>query len=133
MADSMPVFDPLGTDLRLDESGDLVSTISGSLDLVSVEDNVNQAMRVRLQTVPSTYLWGTDVGTSLARYVDEPVTDLVKREIQSLAAEQVSRDSRILGVQEVSVDEVAANFLHVTVRASVAGLGAVQLPVRIGR
>lgn len=133
MANSLPVNDPLGTDLHLDESGDLVVTMSGSLDMVTGQSNVAQSTRINLQTVPHTYLWGTTVGSRISDLVDQPLTEAVKEQIHSLVRDRLSRDPRILGIQGIELDDSQRDVLQVTVHAVVAALGAVQLPFRIGR
>lgn len=129
----LPANDPLGTDLRLDSNGDLVLTMSGSLDAVTHEENVAQAVRVNLTTLPYTYLWGTNVGTLLAQYVDAPITDAMKKEIKNIVMEKVSADQRVLEVLDVLIDDSYTDMLVLTVVAVVDTIGVVQIPVQVGR
>jgi phage baseplate assembly protein W len=133
MTTPLPATDPLGTDLHLDQDGDLLLTLSGSLDLLSGQANVGQAARVHLQTLPHTYLWGTSVGSKLAEYVEQPLTDRIKLQIQNLATDTLSRDPRILGIAGIELDDSEPHVLNVTIHAVVAAVGTVQLPFRIGR
>jgi hypothetical protein len=128
----LPSTDPLGTDLLLDHNGDLVTTTSGSLDFATQQDNVAQAVRMNLTTIPFTYLWGNDVGTVLAQYVDEPITDSIEKEIENIIVEKLIGDSRILQVQGVEIDSSQRDTLILTVDAVVASLGVVQIPILIG-
>ncbi|KEO82097.1 hypothetical protein [Tumebacillus flagellatus] len=133
MATTLPAYDPLGTDLHLDESGDLTSTVSGSLELVTGVANAAQAARINLQTNTYSYLWGTSVGSKLGEYIDQPLTESVLQQIRNLVVETISQDPRILGVQGVEFDLTDPKALQVTVHAVVAAFGSVQLPFRIGR
>lgn len=128
----LPSTDPLGTDLKLDENGDLVAMASGAIYTVSNEDNVAQAARVGLKTIPSTYLWGGDIGTTLAQYVDQPITPDVEIEIQNIIVETMSNDPRILQVQGVWVDDSQKDMLIFYIEAVVATIGDVQIPIVIG-
>ncbi|GIM47045.1 hypothetical protein DNHGIG_25940 [Collibacillus ludicampi] len=132
MSYPLPANDPLGTDLRLDSNGDLVLTMSGSLDAVTHEENVAQTVRVNLTTLPYTYLWGTNVGTLLAQYVDAPITESLKKEIKNIVMEKVSADQRILEVLDVLIDDSYKDMLVLTVVAVVDTIGVVQIPVQIG-
>lgn len=133
MTYSLPPTDPLGTDLKLDPNGDIVTTMSGSADIVTAQDNVAQSVRTNLMTTPYTYLWGKNVGTSLAKYIDQPITAAVKQEIRNLIIDQVKRDPRILQVLDVINDDSQKDTVIITVQALVAALGVVQIPISIRR
>lgn len=128
----LPSTDPLGTDLHLSTNGDLVLTVSGSLDITTEADNAAQAVRVNLTTLPDAYLWGNDVGTTLAEFVDAPITSAMEQSIKNIILEQVANDPRILDVQNVTVDASQKDTLIVTVEAVVSGIGTVQIPVTVG-
>ncbi|NRD80278.1 hypothetical protein HPT25_23430 [Bacillus sp. BRMEA1] len=128
----LPSTDPLGTDIQLDANGDLVITISGSLQTVSNEDNVQQALRVNTTTVPDTYLWDEEIGSYLLNYVDEPITPEIEKEIISIVTEKALEDDRILDVSEVIVDDSRQDCLVIFVSATVSGVGDIQFPITIG-
>lgn len=129
----LPSNDPLGTDLRLDDNGDLVITMSGSLDVVTQADNAAQSVRIDLTTVPDLYLWDGDVGTGLAVYVDAPLTQFNEQQIQNIVIDKVQSNPRILTVQSVDVvDNQQPDTLILTVQAVVNGVGAVSIPVTVG-
>lgn len=129
----LPSTDPLGTDLHLDPNGDLVTTISGSLDLVTLQDNVSQAVRTNLTTLPYSYLWGNGVGTYLAQYIDAPITSTLTEEVKSSIINQVNQDPRILEILGVDLDQDYKDTLVVTVNAVVQAVGVVQIPINVGR
>jgi phage baseplate assembly protein W len=127
----LPSNDPLGTDLQLDANGDLVIDRSGSLQTVTAEENVQQALRVNLATSPDTYLWDEDVGTHLVEYVDEPITSEMEKEIIAIVTDKALEDDRILDVSEVIVDDSYPDCLVIFVSATVSGVGDVQIPITV--
>jgi phage baseplate assembly protein W len=129
---ALPPTDPLGTDLRLSVNGDLLLTVSGSLDVATTADNAAQAVRTNITTIPVAYLWGDDVGTTLAAFVDEPITSATEQSIKNVILERVANDPRILDVQNVSVDASQKDTLIITIEAVVNGIGTVQIPVTLG-
>lgn len=130
---ALPASDPLGTDIKLDPNGDLISTMSGSLDVVTQQDNVAQSVRTNLMTIPTMYLWGKNVGSSLASYIDQPITSAMEQEIKNLITEKVSRDPRIIQVLDVKIDDSQRDTLVITIVALVAAIGVVQIPIDVGR
>lgn len=129
----LPSNDPLGTDIKLDPNGDLVLTMSGSLGVVTQQDNVAQSVRTNLMTAPYTYLWGKNVGSTLAQYVDQPITPAMKQQIKNLITEQVSKDPRIIQILSVNIDDSQRDTLIITISALVVAVGVVQIPISIGR
>lgn len=130
---SLPANDPLGTDIKLDPNGDLVITLSGSLEVVKQQDNVSQSVRTNLMTIPSMYLWGKNVGSSLAQYVDQPITPAMEQQIKNLITEKVSKDTRIIQVLNVNIDDSQRDTLIITIAALVVAVGVVQIPISVGR
>lgn len=128
----LPSTDPLGTDIKLDENGDLVVDTSGSLFVITGADNMAQAVRVNLQTLPYTFLWDGDVGTELASYVDQPITLDIEKEIQDLITAKLQQDDRIVGVSQVVIDDSQADKLIIFIYAVVDGIGDIEIPVVIG-
>lgn len=128
----LPSNDPLGTDLQLDHNGDLIPTINGSLQAVKGADNVGQAVRMQMTTDAYNYLWGDEVGSTLAGYVDQPITEQSEREIKNIIIGILGKDSRIIKIQEVQIDDQTPGQLIVTPKAIVKGVGVVNIPVRIG-
>lgn len=128
----LPSTDPLGTDLALGTNGDLTLTMSGSLDVATDADNAAQAVRINMTTTPVTYLWGNDVGTLLAQYVDAPITQDLQNTIINAVTELVESDPRILQVEAVTIDTSVTDTLMITIQAVVSGVGPVQIPVEVG-
>jgi hypothetical protein len=128
----LPSTDPLGTDIKLDANGDLVVDQSGSLYIVTNENNVAQGVRVNITTLPYSYLWDDDVGTYLASYVDQPITDQMEKEITNIIIERLSEDDRIIEVQGITIDDSQADRLLITISAVVDSIGEVQIPVIVG-
>ena len=128
----LPSTDPLGTDIKLDENGDLVVDMAGSLFTITDADNALQSIRVSLQTIPETYQWDGDVGTELAAYVDEPITEDTEKEIQDMIVEAILQDDRILEVSDIAMDDTQPNTLILFITAIVDSLGDVTIPIVIG-
>jgi phage baseplate assembly protein W len=128
----LPSTDPLGTDIKLDDNGDLVVDTSGSLFTITDTDNMAQAVRVNLQTLPYTFLWDGDVGTELASYVDMPITSDIEKEIKDLVTEKLTQDDRIVGVSQVVIDDSQVDTIIIFIYAIVDGVGDVEIPVVIG-
>ena len=133
MFDKLPGTDPLGTDLALDENGDLQVAMYGSVATVDQQENVAQAVRISLMTIPYTYLWGDQVGSRLAEWIDQPLTENLVRNVQTIVLEHLQSDPRILNVQEVRVEQPQPDALLITVRALVSTIGVVEIPILAGR
>lgn len=127
----LPSDDPLGTDIQLDDNGDIVPDISGSLETVSDETNVQQALRVGLTTIPDNYLWDDDIGTYLASYVDAPITADLEQEIISIVTETALQDDRIMDVSQVIIDSSHTDTLIIFVSATVSDEGDMTIPITV--
>jgi phage baseplate assembly protein W len=133
MFEQLPSTDPLGTDFALDSNGDVQVTMSGSIETVCHQDNVAQAIRVNLMTNPHSYLWGDFVGTRLAEYVDQPLTESLKRSVQAIIFGAVESDPRIQAVQDVRIEQSFPDSLVITIQALVSTIGEVEIPISIRR
>lgn len=129
---SLPSTDPLGTDIKLDENGDLVVDMAGSLFTITDADNAVQAIRVSLQTIPTTYLWDGDVGTELAVNVNEPITEDMEKDIQDMITDTLLQDDRILEVSQIMIDDTQTDTLIIFITAVVDSEGEVSIPIVIG-
>lgn len=129
----LPSTDPLGTDVELNQNGDLIFLVTGDASIVTDADNVAQSVRTNLTTLPDLYYWGDDVGTYLAQYVDMPITNVAETEITSIIREKLNLDSRIIEIQGVVIDDqTLSNGIIVTIQALVESVGVVQIPVIAG-
>lgn len=128
----LPTTDPLGTDIQLGTNGDILPSMSGSLLTVSDVDNVSQSVRTNITTLPASYLWGSTVGTDLAKYVDEPITSRVEQLIKTTIQSKLDQDKRVTKVENITFDTSVNNALIITIYATVQALGVVQIPIVIG-
>lgn|GEM_PF-6208120 len=123
--------DPLGTDLALDGSGDLVISPQGDLATYDQTDNVLQMISTRVQTIPRTYIFGHDLGSSLGTLVDEPITD----DLQTAAFQAINAalivDPRIIQVTNVNVQQSSAGLIA-SITVVVVGQGTVKTSVPVG-
>ena len=133
MFEQLPSTDPLGTDFALDSNGELQITMSGAIETVCQKDNVAQAIRVNLMTNPHSYLWWDFVGTRLAEYVDQPLTESLKRSVQAIIFGAVESDPRIQAVQDVRIEQSFPDSLVITIQALVSTIGEVEIPISIRR
>ena len=127
----LPSTDPLGEDLALDEAGDLIISPQGDLMAYTQNDNVLQMISTRVQTIPSTYIFGNDLGSNLGTLVDEPITDdLQTRAFQYINAALIV-DPRVIQVLSVDVskgdDQIIAD-----IAVDIIGQGIVKTSVPIG-
>jgi phage baseplate assembly protein W len=126
--------DPYGTDLALDENGDLMLTTQGDVALSTQLDNVLQMIRVRLQTMPDTYLFGSDLGSELHSMIDAPLNPQNKKLIENYVIRALQPDPRIVQVNVIDITDPddGSMQLHLTLNATVIGYGNVQTTVPIG-
>lgn len=124
--------DPLGTDLALDSNGDLILTPQGDVQTVSELDNIKQMIRVRLQTIPDSYLFGFDLGSQLGETVDEPLSPSTQKLIEQYTINALEADPRIVQVVSVVPNIIDLDSLEVTIDVEVAGIGEVQTSIPIG-
>ncbi|MCF8566919.1 hypothetical protein LLE49_19555 [Alicyclobacillus tolerans] len=125
--------DPQGTDLALDANGDLVLTPQGDVGLVSGTDNIKQMIRVRLQTIPDTYIFGNDLGSELGQTIDEPLNPVTQKLVDQYVRNALV-DPRIIQINKVTMidpDDGSMQF-YVTVNLDVIGAGTIQTTVPIG-
>lgn len=125
--------DPLGTDLELNVNGDLVLTPQGDIELVSGVQNVKQMIRVRLQTRPDSYIFGTDLGSELGQTIDAPLSNKTQQDIQQFTT-QALQDPRISNIDSVNgVDPNDGSMQYqVAINVTVAGDIDVQTTVPVG-
>ena len=96
----------IGVDIKLTR-GDLGYTRAGDLALVgdvSPEDNIWQAVVLRLTTILGTHLFAPNYGTRLGQYVDEPVTDDLESAIIAEAKTTILQDPRVASVSNMVMD-----------------------------
>lgn len=123
--------DPLGTDLALDSNGDLILTPQGDVQTVSEIDNIKQAVRIRLQTIPDSYLFGDDLGSDLGETVDEALTPQAIKLIEQYAMNALEDDPRIIQINNLSVTS-SDDQLTLSLDLDVVGVGSVQTAVAVG-
>lgn len=126
--------DPLGSDLALDANGDLIINAQGDVQIVSGQDNVAQMIRVRLQTMPDSYLFGSDLGSDLGKMVDAPLNPPNLKLIEQYVHNALIVDSRISQINSIRVvdPDDGTDRLFVTVNVTIVGNGIVQTTVPIG-
>lgn len=106
----------LGVDLLFDQ-GDLGYTNTGDLALVgqvNPVDNIWQAVRLRLLTSLGSYLFTTDYGTNLRQFVDEPITDALKKQIRSEVETTILQDTRVNSIVNLSVSNPIGNTIQIS-------------------
>jgi len=127
----LPSTDPLGTDLALDSTGDLIISPQGDITTVNTTNNVLQMISTRVQTIPSTYIFGNDLGSNLGTLVDELITD----DLQTSAFQAINAtlivDPRIIQVTSVNVQQ-SNSGLVASIAVEVIGQGTVKTTVPIG-
>lgn len=123
--------DPLGTDLALDSSGDLIITSQGDLATYNQTDNVLQMISTRVQTIPSTYIFGNDLGSNLGTLVDEPITGALQTSAFQYINAALIVDPRIIKVNNVNVQQGSAGLVA-SISVEVVGQGTVKTTVPIG-
>lgn len=131
---SITPSDPSGTDLRLDMNGDIVLNPQGDIDLHTGVENVKQMIRSRLQTTPSTYIFGKDLGSELGKTIDDPLTPQKKNLIERYVYNALIIDPRVTKINSVSVVDPndGSMRLLVTVNVAIVGYGNIQTTVSIG-
>lgn len=90
-------------DLKLN-SGDLGYTNTGDLDITSGIDAIWQSISLRLQTSLGSNLFDSSYGGSIGNFVDEPITDDMKKLITSEANNIISQDERVQSVTNIIVE-----------------------------
>lgn len=122
----------IGVDIRLNGDSDLAATPGGDLDLIGnavPAQNVWQATILRLLTTLGTYFFQDGYGTLLRRFVDEPMTEQVRQQIQSEVNTTVLSDPRVQQISNLAVAQtddplgyqIALSFLTVSSQ-SVGGI-----------
>ncbi|WP_088187537.1 hypothetical protein [Desulfosporosinus sp. FKA] len=123
--------DPLGTDLALDETGDLIISPQGDLMLYTQNDNVLQMISTRVQTIPSTYIFGNDLGSDLGALVDEHITDdLQNQAFQAINAALIV-DPRVIQVISVNVNKGDSQIIA-DIAVEIIGQGVIKTSIPIG-
>lgn len=125
--------DPQGTDLILDANGDLVLTTQGDIETITETENVKQMIRVRLQTMPDSYIFGTDLGSELGSTIDEPLHALTESKIQDYVYNALT-DPRILQINSVKAFDPNDGSMQyqVTVNVTAINVGEIETTVQIG-
>lgn len=127
-------IDPQGTDLALDLSGDLVLTTQGDIATVDQMTNIKQMIRVRLQTIPDSYIFGTDLGSELGSTIDAPLNPPTISLIEQYVRNALAQDSRVLSIDSLTIHDPADGSMqfYVTLGLTVIGDLTIQTTVPIG-
>lgn len=106
----------MDSDLKL-HNADLDYTTSGDLKIVSNIEDIWQQINLKLMTKSGDNLFAnSDYGTNLGSYVDENITDDIKKEIVSEVSNAILQDKRIDAVKNVSITSSASTLtLNITI------------------
>lgn len=121
--------DSLLTDIGFTDALDFRSDANGDIEIVNGISNLKAALMRRLLTMPGTVITLPDYGVGLKNYQNAPMTLAVKRELANLIKEQFERDSRVVKVTSVRMEQDAVNAALITidVRIEIAGAGEQNL------
>ena len=126
--------DPQGTDLALDVNGDLIITTQGDISTIDQTNNIKQMIRVRLQTIPDSYIFGTDLGSELGTTIDAPLNPHNVNLIEQYVRNALAQDSRVLQVNSLNVKDPNDGSMqfYLSLNLTVIGGQTIQTTVPIG-
>lgn len=79
----------MNKDLSLTFGGDFAISQTGGLLLTSGTEQTKQRIIRRMLTVPGAYIWHTNYGAGLQRYIGQVLTQAKFQEIKALITEQI--------------------------------------------
>lgn len=79
----------MNKDLSLTFGGDFAVSQKGDLLLTNDTEQTKQRIIRRMLTVPGAYIWHTNYGAGLQRYIGQVLTNAKLQEIKALITEQI--------------------------------------------
>ncbi|EPZ47625.1 hypothetical protein N007_05045 [Alicyclobacillus acidoterrestris ATCC 49025] len=109
-------------------------TTQGDISTSTNNDNIKQMIRVRIGTIPDTYIFGDDLGSELGTTIDEPLNPTNIALIQQYVSDALSVDPRVQQINSINVTDPNDGTMRffVSVNVTVAGYGDVSTTVPIG-
>lgn len=108
-------------------------SIKGRFAVMSELDHLNQSIADILTTPIGTRVMRPDYGSECPRLVDRPVNKAFKLDVYAAAADALSKWEPRIKATRISIDNVSAGYVEVTVKYVVRESGTVgESTVRIG-